>query len=163
MRNKAFIFFAVLLTAAIYLKIPNGIELYSEIPQVFSNQSIIYGFENGMTFIKHDDSDKIIFSIIHDEKALYVLNGAGDDFKKFYIDSENKEIVIVQDIMKPRIRDGVCFQLVTIPEKYYGSIIENGKVKIRIKYMYLGNQSSLLEYDLGTQITMLLFEHIVGK
>ena len=96
-------------------------------------------------------------------QALYVLNGAVNEFKRVYIDSVAEELVIRQNIMSPKVRDKPYFQVVEVPSSKYKTIVHDGKIKVRIQYMYLGNQSTLLEYNLNTRKTNLIAYTLVGK
>jgi hypothetical protein len=147
----------------IYLIFPNGIELTTEIPEVFKGSNINYTYNNGMTFIVCSDGDTCVYPIIHDKKALYILNGATEAFKQYYIDQDNRELVIVKNIVSPKIRNSVCFQLVTIPTAKYQSIVENHKISIRIKYAYLNGQSTFLEYNFQSKASTVISSTLIGK
>lgn len=153
----------VLIFSAVYaIDLNPGIQLVSTIPAVFQEQKIQYEYNNGLTFIKAEQ-EHVNTPIIHDDQALYVLNGATDEFKNFHIDKAAQEIVIRQNIMSPKSRNKPYFQLLKVPSGDYKRIINGGKVRIRIQYMYLGDQSTLLEYDLNTKKTKLISYTLVGK
>lgn len=151
-----------ILLGLLYLTIKPGIQEVASIPAVFQEQNIKYEFRNGYTFIE-GEQEHVNNSITHDEEALYVLNGATDEFKKFYIDSDARELIIHQNIISPKKRSKPYFQLIKVPNSKYKAIVYDGKVKIRIMYMYFGEQSTLLEYDLGTRKTSLISHTLVGK
>lgn len=89
-----------------------------------------------MTFIKGEQV--VNCPITHDDQPLYVLNGAGDDFKRFYLEDDTGELVIRKNIVSPKQRNKPYFQIVRVPKSKYETIVCNDKVKIRILYMYLG-------------------------
>jgi len=146
----------------LYLIIPNGVELTNEIPEIFRDQNIQYVYKDGLTTIESNES-RAAYSIIHNNEALYLLSGASDVIKNYYINQEKKELVIEQNIMSPKTRDGAYFQLVTVPTDKYQPIVDNQKLKIRIKYSYLNGQSTYLEYDLQSKITNVVETSLVGK
>ena len=152
----------LILLSLLYVTMNSGIQLVTTIPTVFQEQKIQYEYKNGFTFIK-GEQEHVNNPVIHDDQALYVLNGATDEFKKFYIDSVAGELVIRQNIMSPKSRSKPYFQVVKVSNSDYETIIHDGKVKIRIQYMYLGEQSSLIEYNLKTRKTNLISYTLVGK
>jgi len=152
----------LILVSLLYINMNSGIKLVTSIPTIFQEQKVQYEYKSGMTQIKGEQQN-VYNSIIHDDQALYVLNGAGDDFKKFNIDSVAGELVIRQNIMSPKIRSKPYFQVVEVPNSKYKDIVHDGKVKVRIQYMYLGNQSTLLEYNLNTRKINLIAYTLVGK
>ena len=144
------------------LTIPHGVELTNEIPEIFSDQDIQYVYKDGLTAIESNDS-RSAYPITHDTKAFYLLSGASNIIKSYYINQAKKELVIEQNIMSPKIRDSAYFQLVIVPTDKYQPIVENQKLKIRIKYLYLNDQSTYLEYDLQHKITQVVETSLVGK
>jgi len=152
----------LILVSLLYINMNSGIKLVTSIPTVFQEQKVQYDYKNGMTFITSEQVH-INNPIIHDDQALYVLNGAADEFKRFYIDSVAGELVIRQNIMSPKVRSKPYFQVVEVPSSKYKDIVHDEKVKVRIQYMYLGNQSTLLEYNLNTRKTNLIAYTLVGK
>ncbi len=114
-----------------------------------------------MTFIKGDQA--VNCPITHDDQALYVLNGAGKDFTKFYLDNDTGELVICKNIVSPKQRNKPYFQIVKVPKRQYETIVCNDKVKVRILYMYMGRQSTLLEYDLNSRETSVVSHTFIGK
>lgn len=152
----------LILLSLLYVTMKSGIQLVTSIPTVFQGQKIQHEYKNGFTFIK-SEQEHVNNPINHDDQALYVLNGATYEFKKFYIDSVAGELVIRQNIMSPKSRNKPYFQVVEVPNSKYKAIVHDGKVKVRIKYMYLGEQSTVLEYDLKTRETNLISHTLVGK
>lgn len=152
----------LILVGLLYLTIKPGIQKVDSIPAVFQEQNIQYEYKNGFTFIKSEQKH-INNPITNDEEALYVLNGATYEFKKYYIDNVAGELVISQNIMSPIARSKPYFQVLKVPNSKYKTIVHDGKVKVRIQYMYLGDQSTLLEYDLRTRKTSLISNTLVGK
>ena len=152
----------LILLSILYVTMNSGIQLVTSIPTVFQGQKIQYEYKDGFTFIK-GEQEHVNNPVNHDDQALYVLNGATDEFKKFYIDSVAGELVIRQNIMSPKVRNKPYFQVVKVTNGKYKDIVHDGKVKIRIQYMYLGEQSTLLEYDLKTRKTNLISYTLVGK
>ena len=152
----------LLLLLFLYLFINPGIQQVTSIPTVFQGQQIQYEYTNGMTFIT-GEQQHVNNPVIHDDQALYVLNGAAYEVKKFYIDSLAGELVIRKNIMSPKVRNKPYFQVVKVPNSKYRAIVHDGKVKVRIQYMYLGEQSTLLEYDLKTRKTSLISHTLIGK
>jgi hypothetical protein len=148
--------------ALLYKTLYSGIQLVTSIPTVFQGQNIQYKYENGFTFLK-SEQEHVNNPITHDDEALYILNGATDEFKKFYVDSTAGELVVKQNIVSPKKRSGPYFQVVKVPTSKYKPVVHNGKVKVRIQYLYLGNQSTLLEYDLNSRKTNLISHTLVGK
>lgn len=148
---RKYIVLAVLavLSVLFYLLMSSKAELVPEIPEIFRGQSIQYITSEGRTFIESQAGGSI-YPIIHDTKALYILSGTKDIIKHYYIDKENKELVIEQNPSQ-KTRDGSYFQLVTIPTEKYQPIVEDNKIRIRMKYSYLNNQSIYLEYDLESK------------
>ncbi len=153
-RRWGIVVVVLILLSLLYVTMNTGIQLVTSIPVVFQGQQIQFEYRNGITFIKGGQG--FYYPVIHDDKALYVLNGAGDDFTKFYIDSVAGELVIRQNIMFPKDREKPYFQVVKVPNSEYEAIVHDGKVKVRIQYMYFGEQSTLLEYDLKTRTTNLI-------
>ena len=152
----------LILVSLLYINMNSGIKLVTSIPTVFQEQKVQYDYKNGMTFTK-SEQENVNNPIIHDDQALYVLNGAANEFKRFYIDSAAEELVISQNIMSPKSRRKPFFQVVKVPNSDYKTIVHDGKVKVRIQYMYFGNQSTLLEYNLNTKKTNLIAYTLVGK
>lgn len=152
----------LILLSLLYVTMNSGIQLVTSIPTVFQGRKIQYEYKNGFTFIK-GEQEHVNNPVIHDDRALYVLNGAANDFKKFYIDSVAGELVISQNIMSPKSRNKPYFQVVQVPNSEYKTIVHDDKVKVRIQYMYLNGQSTLLEYDLKTRKTNLISYTLVGK
>lgn len=151
----------LLLLAILYSVMDSGIKKVSSIPAVFEGQEIKYEYIYGMTFIKGEQV--VNYPITHDDQALYVLNGAGDDIKKFYIDKDAGELVIRKNIVSPKQRNKAYFQVVKVPKSQYEDIVFYGKVKLRIQYMYLDRQSTLLEYDFNSKETNVVSHTVVGK
>lgn len=154
--------FVLIIISFLYVTMNSGIQLVTTIPTVFQDKKIQYEYKDGFTFIR-GEQEHVNNPVIHDDQALYVLNGATNEFKKFYIDSVAGELVISQNIMSAKSRSKPYFQVVKVSNRDYETIIHDGKVKIRIQYMYLGEQSSLLEYDLKTRKTNLISYTLVGK
>ncbi len=152
----------LILVGLLYLTIKPGIQKVAGIPVVFQEQNIQYEYKNGFTYII-DEQGHVNYPITHDEQGLYVLNGATEEFKKFYINNVAGELVISQNIISPISRSKPYFQMLKVPNSKYRTIVHDGKVKVRIKYMYLGEQSTLLEYDLKTRKTSLISNTLVGK
>jgi len=152
---------AVVLAVVLYLLMSSKAALVTEIPEVFRGQSILYITNQGRTFIESQNGGSI-YPIIHDTKALYVLSGTKDVIKHYHIDKENKELVIEQNTSQ-KIRDGSYFQLVTIPTEKYQPIVEDSKIKVRIKFKYLNNKAICLEYNLQNQTTRIIDTNLVGK
>ena len=152
----------LILLSFIYVFLKPGIQLVTGIPSVFQEQKIQYDYKNGFTFIK-GEQEHVNYPVIHDDQALYVLNGVANEFKKFYIDSVAGELVIRENIMSPKSRDKPYFQVVKVPNSDYKAIVHDGKVKVRIQYMYFNGQSTLLGYDLKTRKTSLISYTLVGK
>ena len=152
----------LILVSLLYVTMNSGIQLVTSIPEVFQEQKIKYKYINGMTYIS-GEQQHVNNPVIHDAQALYVLNGAADEFKNYYIDSVAEELVIRQNIMSPKVRSKPYFQVVKVPNGKYTAIVHDGKVKVRVQYMYLGKQSTLLEYNLNTRKTNLISYTLVGK
>ncbi|KGK91161.1 hypothetical protein DP73_04800 [Desulfosporosinus sp. HMP52] len=150
-----------MLFSLVYLNINTGIQNVISIPPVFNEQKIQYQYENGMTVIHSEQGFDT--AIIHDDKALYVLNGAGDDFKEYYIDKVAGELVIRKNIISPKFRDNPYFQVIKVPKSNYQDIVHDEKIVVRIQYMYLDDQLTLLEYDHKTKKTRLIAQKLVGK
>jgi len=161
---RKYIILSVLALASFvfYLIIPNEVKLTNEIPELFRDQNIKYVYKDGFTSIESKDGGAS-YPIIHNTKALYLLSGASDVIKGYYINQAKKELVIEQNIMSPETRDRAYFQLVTVPTDKYLPIVEDQKLKIRIKYLYLNDQSTYLEYDLQNKITRVVATSLVGK
>lgn len=100
--------FVFISSALLYLTMHSRIQLVTSIPAVFQEQEIQYKYINGMTYIVAEQQH-VNTPVVHDEEALYVLNGAGDDFKKFYIDDDAGELVIRKNIMLPKTRNKTYF------------------------------------------------------
>lgn len=135
-----------------YLTISGGITLTEEMPEMFTEYSDKY-IAKGKKMIYLTDDNIPVYPITHDNKSLYILNGAEDDFKKYYIDRENNEIVIEKNRIKYFAKGEAHYQLIKINSKKYEPIVNDGKIKIRIIYLYQDNQTTLLEYDLQTKTT----------
>ncbi len=163
MKKRILFFLLAVALIFCYLKTSTGIQLINQIPEIFisNNQNIDYVYKNGMTFLKEGDSPA--YPIIHDNEQLYILNGAGYDFTKYYIDDFNQEIVIKKNIISPKIRDSIYFQLITIPNEEYIPIIKNQQLKIRVSYIGLNKQSLLLEYNVENKKTEIVSHTLVGK
>ena len=119
----------LILLSLLYVTMNSGIQLDTSIPTVFQGQKIQYEYKNGFTFIK-GEQEHVNNPINHDDQALYVLNGATNEFKKFYIDSVAGELVIRQNIMSPKSRNKPYFQVVKVPNSEYKSIAHDEKVKL---------------------------------
>lgn len=151
----------VLLLAGLYFVFSSQVELRTEIPGVFSEQKIQWINFNGMTFIESQPGGSV-YPITHDAAALYVLSGTKDVIRHYYVDKANKELVIEQKASK-KTRDGTCFQLITIPAEKYQPIVEDNKLKIKIKFNYLNNKSIYLLYDLQTKTSQTMDTNLVSK
>ena len=135
--------------------------MINTIPSVFQNQQFQHEFINGMTYITLNS--ETVYPVIDDGRYLYVLNGAGNDFKSYSLDKEKKEIVIRKNIVAAHIRGEEKFQIVKISYDDLKSLIESNKIKIRISYMYLDQQSMLLEYDFNSKQFKTIAKNLVGK
>ncbi|PKM77284.1 MAG: hypothetical protein CVU90_08235 [Firmicutes bacterium HGW-Firmicutes-15] len=162
MRKYIILSALTLASFVLYLITTNGVELTNEIPEIFRDENIQYVYKDGFTAIESNDS-RSAYPIIHNAKALYLLSGASDVIKNYYINQEKKELIIEQNIMSPKIRNGAHFQLVTVPTNKYQPIVENQKLKIRVKYLYLNGQSTYLEYDFQNKTTKVVETSLVGK
>jgi hypothetical protein len=151
----------VVIVALSYYLPPSKIMLTSSIPTVFKNQSFQHKYINGMTFVT--DHEQVTYPISDDDKYLYVLNGAGDDFRKYYLDKQNKKVVIRKNIVDPKIRDKEYYQVVIIPKEDLQPLIYDGKIIISIEYMYLAPQSTVLEYDFSSKQAKILSHSLIGK
>ncbi len=129
-------------------------ERTTEIPAVFKDQQIGWITNNGITLLQTRQGASV-YPIIHDDQALYILSGNADNIKKYYIDKEKRELVIVQDLINPKARAEGYFQLVTVPADRYQAIINDGKLVVRIQFNYLDKQSLYLVYDLQNQQTQM--------
>lgn len=160
---KKYIIIAALavLAVVLYLLFSSKVQLITEIPEVFRGQSIHYITNEGRTFIESQNGGSI-YPIIHDAQALYVLSGTKDVIKHYYVDKANKELVIELNTSK-KIREGSHFQLVTIPAKAFQPIVEDNKIKVRIKFNYLTNQAISLVYDLQNKTTKVIDTNLVSK
>jgi len=160
---KKYIIIAALavLAVVLYLLFSSKVQLITEIPEVFRGQSIQYITNEGSTFIESQNGGSI-YPIIHDAQALYVLSGTKDVIKHYYIDKENKELVIEQKTTQ-KTRDGSYFQLITIPTEKYQPIVEDNKIKVQIKFNYLNSKSIYLQYDLQSKTAKTIDNNMVGK
>lgn len=128
-------------------KMKGDILLTANLPSVFKSDDFSTSFVLGGTRVKKDGKE--VFPIRHDDKFLYILNGAGNDFKFFNIDEKKKEIIIKRSISGFKQRDKIYYQVIKIPLKDYKSLIVNNKVKVKIINQYYAvSQYRLLEYDL---------------
>lgn len=146
----------------IYKLTPNEVELVNRIPDIFKNQNIQYIYKDGVTAIE-SNNNRSAYPITHNTEALFLLSGASDKIRNYYIDQGKNELVVEQDILSPQTRNGAYFQLVTVPTGKYQPIVNNQKIKIRIKYLYLNGQSIYLEYDLQNNETKIIENSLVGK
>ncbi len=162
MRKYIIVIALILASFAFYIFTPNGIELTNDMPDVFKDQNIQYIYKDGVTTIESNNS-RSAYPIIHNTEALFLLSGASDEIKNYYIDREKNELVVEQDLLSPKTGDGAYFQLVTVPTDKYQPIVNNQKLKIRIKYLYLNGQSTYLEYDLQNNETKIIEKSLVGK
>lgn len=160
-KNKIFLCGFACLLVIIYFVKPNGIKMISTIPSEFQNQQFQHEFINGMTYIIQNA--ETVYPVIDDGMYLYVLNGAGKDFKSYSLDKDKKEIVIRQNIVNPSIRSEEMFQMVKISYNDIKPLIESNKIKVRISYMYLDQQSTLLEYDFNSKQSKMIAKNLVGK
>lgn len=143
----------------------SGITLADNIPPVFDKSKFTIKFENDGTWLYQDN--ELIFPITHDEKGnLYILNGTGQDFVKYSvfsiykIDRANKEIVINHNLWNYTPRKKVCFQVIEVPKNRYSEIIENNKIRVRIKG---GSAFQLMEYDFQTKVYTIINSYPYGK
>lgn len=146
---------AALAGVGIYMLSLGTAERVTQIPPVFSGQEIGWITNNGITLLQTRQGASV-YPVIHDDQALYVLSGNADKIKKYYIDKEKKEVVIIQDLVNPKKRGEGYFQLVTVPVKKYQPIINDGKVMVRIQFNYLDDESLYLVYDLQNKSTKLV-------
>lgn len=163
MKRKHVISF--LIVVAIYFLINQylftGIKLTDTVPTVFEGKTFTTEFVYGMTYIY--DNGKATYPMVHDNKALYILNGAGNDFKKYEIHTKLNEIVIWQNLASAIQRNKKYFQVVAIPNRKIQSVIQKGKIMVRINYIFLGRQYTLVEYDLAKRQSKVVKTCIVGK
>lgn len=145
-----------------YLTVSSGITLTEEIPEMFTEyRDKFVAQNNNMVYLTKDNIP--VYPITHDQKKLFVLNGAEDDFKKYYIDQENKELIIEKDEINYPARGKSHYQLMKISMKKLNPIINNETLKIRIVYLYQDNQSTLLEYNLKDKTTQEISSNYVAK
>lgn len=138
-----------------------GIKLTETIPVVFKDKKIAAKFINGMTYVY--ENGEIAYPVTHDNEALYILNGAGKDFTKYKIEKEANEVIIWQNLCSAVTRSKNYYQVVTVPKQNYESLIQKGKIKIRINYLYLGGQYTLIEYDTVNKTSKVIDQRIIGK
>ena len=143
--------FAAGIISLIYLKFHNSSILeVDHIPKVFG----------GISATEINSLDN--FRVAHDEYALYILNGFGQDFESYKLDNKNEEIVIEQDIVGASTR-GKHFQLIKIDKKILSLLVAKNRIKIRIHYLYLSGQYRLIEYNFENRKTRVIENRLVGK
>lgn len=144
-----------------YLTVSSGITLTEEIPEMFTEYRDKFAAQNN-NMVYLTENNKPVYPITHDEKNLYVLNGAEDDFKKYYIDEDNNELIIEKDEISYPARGKSHYQLMKISMKKLNSIIDNETLKIRIIYLYQDNQFTLLEYNLEDKSTQEISSNYIA-
>ena len=160
-KNKIILCGVACLLIVIYFFKQNDINMISTIPSEFQNQQFQHEFINRMTYI--EQNGETVYPIIDDGKCFYVLNGAGNDFKSYSLDKEKKEIVIRQNIVNSSIWSEEKFQIVKISYNDIKPLIESNKINVRISYIYLDQQSMLLEYDFNLKQSKMIAKTLVGK
>lgn len=144
------IIIVLIITVVIYVlvdKMKGDILLTDKLPSIFKSDDFSTSFVLGGTRVEKDGEG--VFPIRHDDKFLYILNGAGNDFKSFHIDKKKKEIIIKRSISGFKQRDKIYYQVIKIPVKDYKGLIINNNVKVKIINQYYAiSQYTLLEYDL---------------
>lgn len=169
--NKKFIRILIIIAilgSSYYLYVRAKIQLTDTIPAIFNNCQFEVNFKNGGTSLYKDN--KVVVPIVHDDEGtLYVLTGAGNDFimydifKSYNIDFKNKEIVIYKNELDFNKRQKPYYQIIKIPKEKYSEIVDNNKIKVRIKFAFLNGQFELIEYDFKNKNYKIIQTIFPGK